>query len=143
MDEFLNSENFKKMAIEYNKKYNSISTLSFHTVDKSIVKSLLINLSKFSYIIDKGFCRNIRFKQIFVLKKEVEAKINEIKKIFNFDDLELNSNKFVTVNYKSLYKIIFNIFNDLFYIEKCERIKEIEDLYECFYSLIDHFIGLL
>ncbi len=143
MEEFLNSENFKQMAREYQKKYNSISVLKSVCIDKKHIISLITNLHRLVFIIDKGFAKNAKLNEIFKKCNLLNNKIKDLESYFDINIQQNDVKQGLKFNYKCLYNLILEIFGELFFIEKTEKIEIIEETFELFYDLINLIFSMI
>ena len=136
MEDFLDSEKFYQMAREYNKKYNSISTLSTININEADYIKILENICKFIYIVKIGFANNKNFKTSLQKISSLENMIEQIEKENNFKIDKNFENSQKEINNLACLKLIFDTVFLMFHAKKSDNCEQLENLAEKFFDCV-------
>lgn len=137
MEKFLNSENFCKMAKEYNEKYNKIKSLNVD--EKEDIKNLIFEIEKICNILKKSFYRNARFSVVLDKICKLEKDFDDIKRDLDINEKEQNSIRFYS--YKRFFLDAIKVFNGLFLLEKNKKDDRVEIIQKDFFDVISTFLA--
>ncbi len=138
MEDFLNSENFYKMAKEYNEKYNKVASLE--TGDTQKLQDVLAKMEKLCNVFRKTFSGG---KFVLVQEKldDLEKEIFDIEKDYGM--VASCQNKIYFFSNKRLAGEVVKVLNDLFLMKNGEKGDKIEILQKKFYDVISAILAVI
>ncbi len=138
MDDCFDSEQFCRMAKEYNEKYNKVESLN--TQDDENTKELLKDMEKICFSFRSVFGNKAKFALVNEKIVALEKEIADIKRDCNIKIV--TQNKIYFFSNRKVALDVLRIFDKLFLIEKNKKDERIEILQKKFFDLISTVLAV-
>lgn len=138
MSEFLNDENFEKMAKEYNKKYATISVLKSNVYKKEDLEKLFSQIYLLLYML-RRVCRYAKF---IATAKDFETILENTEKLLDISPKKVFKNESILVNHKKVILRLLDtlkLFHDINYLSS----EDLSKIFTSFLALLTDFYAVI